>query len=473
MPGYSYATLAQAQADVAQRLYESLSDSTREFWTDVEITAYICEALRTWNAFTSFQRSEFTFNLTQGQWWYDIPSRVGSLRPYTLTDNSLLQVIEYHLLEPTTASYPLSWTGSSQFSLQDILDNITQAQNQVLGTSGCTVVNSAVTAPIIKQRIFLPDSVIDIRRVAWVPQSVLPVWDATPPFHWDDPNLMWDTPTTYPFSVTPLRNTDMWEKRAFDPGWTVAGQRAPRTWIQSTEPPVSFDVDRTPPVPGSYDLLTVNGGAKFSTASAQSLVVPDDWSWLIKWNAMENLLGREGIAKDALRQAYCQQRYDHGIKALAMAPAVLALQLNGVPMPVDAVRNGDDFNPGWQAKIGGTPRSCYTAGMNLIGFPLTDAGPYSALLSVVQNAPVPVNPGDFIQIGKDDYSTMLDYAQHLAAFKMGGSAFANTLPLFQGFMKRASIYNSKLLQLGQFVLPQYEISQLDEERNPRLAQGAL
>lgn len=449
MPGYSYATLAQAQADVAQRLYESLSDSTREFWTDTEITAYICEALRTWNAFTSFQRAEFSFNLVQGQWWYDIPSQTGSIRPYTLTDNDIIQMIEYHLLEPVTSSYPLVWSGSTQFSLADILDNLTQAQDQVLGTSGCTITRSTVNAPIIKQRIFLNQIVIDIRRAAWIPDA------------------------DQGFSARPLRVTDMWEKRAFDGRWTTAAQAPPRNIIQSTEPPVSFDVDRTPPVPGSYELLTVNSGAVFDTTAAQSLTIPDDWSWLIKWNALENLLGREGVAKDALRQAYCQQRFDHGVQVLANSPAVLALQLNGQPLFIDAVRNGDDFNSGWQAKAQGTPRSCYTAGLNLIGFPQPDAGPYSALVSCVQNQPVPVNSGDYIQVSKDDYSSILDMAQHLGAFKMGGSAFANTIPLLQGFMKRASIYNSKLLQLGQFTMPTYEISQLDEQRQPRLGDAAL
>lgn len=439
---YSYATLAQAQADVAQRLYEGLSDPTRTFWTASEITSYIQEALRTFNAFTSVQRAEFSFNLVQGQWWYDLPSQTSSIRPYTLTDNDILQMIEYHLLEPPTSSYPLAWAGSTQFSLDDILANITQAQNQVLGTSGCTVTRSLVNAPIIKQRIFLADSTIDIRRVAWIPN------------------------TGQGFSNTPLRCTDMFEKRAFDAGWTVAGQGPPRTYLQSTEPPVSFDVGRTPPVPGQYEVITVNGGGTSNDTSATPLVIPDDWSWLVKWNAMENLLGREGVAKDALRQAYCQQRFDHGIKALAMAPAVLALQLNGVPMSIDAVRNGDDFNSGWQAKAQGTPRSCYTAGLNLIAFNQPDANPYSALVSCIQNAPVPVSSGDFIQVSKDNYSTILDLAQHLAAFKMGGAPFANTMPLFQSFMKRCSLINSKLLQLGQFVLPQYEISQLEDERNP-------
>ena len=233
-------------------------------------------------------------------------------------------------------------------------------------------------------------------------------------------------------------------------------------------------MDRTPPVPGNYDVLTVNGGATFNENSAQTLVVPDDWSWIIKWNALENLLGREGVAKDALRQAYCQQRYDHGIAALAMCPAMLALQINGLPANMNAVRNGDDFNPGWQAKAQGHAAILlHVAGLNLIGFNQPDSNPYSALISCVQNAPVPVNSVDFIQVSRDDYSTILDMAQHLAAFKMGGSTFAATLPLLQGFLKRAGIYNSKLLQLGQFVLPHYEVSHLEEERRPRLGDTAL
>jgi hypothetical protein len=437
---YSYATFAAAKADLAQRLYESLSDTTRTFWTDSELGEYIRESLRCWNAYTSFWREAMTFNLTQGVNWYDLPSRPSSVRPYTVTDNDILRSIEYHLLEPVTASYPLTWGGSTQFDLGDIVDNITQAHNQTIGTSGCTITRSAVSAPIIRQRIVLSQDVITIRRVAWLPTST--------------------------YKTAALRQADEWEKRSFDANWTTNASQSPRTWLQSTEPPVSFDVDNVPPVTGSYEILTVNAGPDFNLTAAQVLSVPDDWSWLVKWNALENLFGREGVAKDATRQAYCEQRFAHGLSLLATTPAVLGAKINGRPVECDAVRNGDDFNPLWQGRVQGTPNKVYVAGLNLVGFSPPDAGPYSVLLSVVQNAPLPASDADFVQIAKEDYSSLLDHAQHLAAFKMGGLEFTRTIPLLQSFLDRAGLYNAKLKQMGPFPVSQMDISQREAQRTP-------
>jgi hypothetical protein len=61
---------------------------------------------------------------------------------------------------------------------------------------------------------------------------------------------------------------------------------------------------------------------------------------------------------------------------------------------------------------------------------------------------------------------MLDYAQHLAAFKMGGAEFMATLPLFQRFIKQASIYSSKLDELGEYTSMLLGLGALERSRNP-------
>lgn len=443
MAGYTYATLAQAQASLASRLYQSATDTAQQFWTASEITVYVVEALRTWNALTSFWRAEFPFTLVQNQFWYSIPGQANSIRPFTITDQSLVTTCEYHLLEPLTSSYPLTWTGSLQFSVADILEALTRNQNQALGSSGCTITQANVAAPVSDQRIFLSDSSIDIRRVAWIPA------------------------TGFGFVNTPLRQTDVWAKRAFDYGYTTAPQEPPDGWMQNAEPPLSFDVDRVVPVEGTYDVLTVNAGATFDADAAQLLSVPDDWSWVVKWGALADLLSRESNAKDPLRAAYCAQRFEEGCRLMSDAAALLSLQINGIPLFVDAVTNGDNFNPLWQANAAASPSSCYTAGLNLIAFPAPDAGPYSALATVVKNAPVPSANSDYIQVARNDYDAIINYAQHLAMVKVGGAEFLATVPLYQAFMRQASQYNKKLVSQGQFQMPMYEVSQLEEERNPR------
>lgn len=446
MPNYSYATLADAQASLAARLF----DSSNSFWPLAELTYYIQEALRCFNSLTSVWRAEFPFTLTQAQNFYDLTSLPGSLRPYTVTDQYLTQIIEYHLLEPQTALSPTSmspatWTGSRQFSLQDIYGAISDQQNEILSTTGCTLTRSLAGAPLVRAGVPLDDTVLDIRRIAWMPV----------------PGAGYDTQI--------MRQSDAWSKRTFDGQYTSAAPAPPATWVQSTEPPLRFDVDYIPPVNGNYETLTVDSGITANATSAQLLSVPDDWSWLVKFGALSRLFGYESEAKDEMRAQYCHARVQRGCQLLASAASVLAMQFNGYPMAVDAVKNGDNFNSNWESLTQRTPDTCYAAGLNLVGFPTPDAGPYGALATVVQNAPVPVNGGDFIQVARGDYDAILDEAQHLASLKLGGAEFLRSIPLHQNFEARAGLYNRKLAVMGPFQMPTYRLSQREEERNRRVA----
>jgi hypothetical protein len=322
---------------------------------------------------------------------------------------------------------------------------ITRRQNQALGATGCTLTRSLVNAPIVRTGIVLPDATIDIRRVAWFPSS------------------------GFGYDTQIMRQADTWSKQAFDYNWTAKAQQPPQSWLQSTEPPPQFDVDNVPPIPGDYEVLSVNSGAASNATSAQLLSIPDDWSWLVWFGAMADLFGFESEAKDEVRAQYCETRFNEGLKLLTDASSVLSMQFNGLPMAVDAAKNGDNFNSRWESILNqGSPQSCYTAGLNLIGFPTPDAGIYGALPTVVQNAPVPATSGDYIQIARSDYDAMLDEAQHLAALKQGGAEFLRTIPLHQNFVARAGLYNKKLAVMGPFQMPTYRLSQRDSDINKRV-----
>jgi hypothetical protein len=449
LPNYSFATLTDAQNALLARLYDNgvAGQPTGQFWTAAECTVYLTEALRAWNAYTGFWRNQFAFDIdtvaNNGSNWYDLTQQANSLRPYTVTDQYLTNVIEYHLLEPQTSlTGPAVWAGSNQFALSDIYQAVTRKQNECLSLTGCTVTQATIAAAI-QRRTTLPDTTLDIRRVAWLPTSGLG------------------------YSAVPLRQSDNWELQAFNPTYNAAAQGWPRQWMQSSEPPPAFDVDIVPAVPGQYDVLTVNSGAVSSATAAQLMSVPDDWSFVPKWGALADLLSKEANAKDAARAKYCQARFTQDCKILANAPATLGLYLNGFPLFVDAVRNGDDFNPNWQGQSPKIPNSCYQAGLNLLGFPNPDQK-YGILITVVQNAPVPVAPTDFIQVDRGDYDAIIDEAQHIAMFKVGGSEFLQSVSLHQNFLDQAAKQNSKLREYGQFSMDMQEISQRNEQSNPRM-----
>lgn len=270
---YAYSTLAQTIADLSTRLY----DQTNLKWSVPELQLYVTEALREWNALTSFWRAEFTFPTIQGNWWYDLTQQTGSLRPYTVTDAVLISQIEYGILEPQT-TFPLAWLGSRQFGITDIQAAISNKRNQLLGATGCTLTRSLV--PALAGRTYLTDLTIDIRRVAWLPTSSV-------------------------YVPTVLHPADIWDKQSFDPNWTSSAPGMPGTWLQNAEPPLSFDVDRTPPSPGQYEVLSVQAGQALNATSPTLLGVPDDWTWVIRWGALARLLGRGEQCERCLQGHVC------------------------------------------------------------------------------------------------------------------------------------------------------------------------
>lgn len=384
------------------------------------------------------------FPATLNATWFDLHTQPATLIPYTVQQSDIVTQIENHLLEPPT---PLAWTGSLQFNLASINAACQRRQNETLGTTGCTLAQAFINAPI-QTRTFLPDTVIDIRRVAWIPAPISG------------------------FANKILRQSDIWEKRAFDMGWTTASQVPPRLWMQNTEPPISFDVDRIPPAPGQWDVLTVSSGPNWNSGSTTTLNIPDDWSWIIKWGALFDLLSRESNAKDSPRAAYCKARYDEGLAFLNQISIALALRLNNIPRSLDSLHNGDAFNVSWQSQVAGTPNRFYTAANYLAVSPPSYSTTASSLaVSITQNAPVPIAGTDYIQVARDDFDTIIDYAQHLAMFKQGGSEFAATIPLYQKFQRKAAQYNSKLREMGFFSIDQLELATMEERQNARYQPG--
>jgi hypothetical protein len=439
MPQYSYATLTDALNALGARLY----DPTFQQWNTTELTGYIVESLRTWNAQSGFWRSEFDFTLAVNRWWYDLRAVSGTVIPYTVTQEQMIVQIENHLIEPPTTTYPLVWSGSNQFAISDILSALQRRQDETLGTTGCTIKQQNITAALAIRQT-LTDDVIDIRRVAWLPGS------------------------QYKNKI--LRQSDRWTERAFKYGYTQMPPQPPSVWMQNTEPPPSFDLDIAPPVTGQFDILTVNSGPAWSATSGSLLNIPDDWTWVFKWGALFDLLSRESNSKDEPRAAYCKARYEEGLALLENSPLLLALRLDNIPMAIDSVTNGDAFNPLWQSAAAAKPKSAYVDG-DLIAFAAKPDNSYTATVAVCQNAPVPVAPTDFIQVARDDFDSIIDYAQHLALFKSGGQEFSATLPLYQKFQRKAAQYNGKLKEMGFFEMPQLDISQLNEMRNARYLPG--
>lgn len=455
MATYSYVTQAQAIQQIANRCY----DPTQTFWTAAELALYLNEALYTWNALTSYWRGEFVFPSSPGSAWYDLTQLSNSLCPYTVTDASLYQLMQYHLLEPPTGINP--WPGSLQFSASDFLNAVQRRRDELLSLTGCTIAQSLI--PAVAGRIQLPDTVIDVRRMAYIQGVPFGAGGA-----YGAGLYGYGAYSGYaPFPVSTVWPEDTWAEQSFNRQYTILPAGIPLAYLMSAQPPISFDTDRPPAYLGSYELLTVNAGPALSASTPSTLLIPDNWTPILKWGALADLLSREWDAQDLPRAKYCESRYRLGVAALLQAPQLLALRIGNVPLQIDSVRNADLYNTGWQAAPQGPPVAAYQSGLNLLGLsPIPDAGPYSLMATVVQSAPLPVLAADPVQVSRDDLDVIIDYAQHIAAFKQGGAEFLQTLPLLQRFLKHAAVYNAKLLELGEFTSMLLGVSQMESGANP-------
>ena len=272
---YTAPSLGQAATALASRL----NDQGNVRWVQAELFVYIREAIRTWNAWTSHFRDQASFNTVVGQAFYDLPTELSTLRPQTVTNWELVTDLQYALMEPPAAGG--TWTGTDQFTLEQLSNAIWRRRDQFLRETGAVLTRSETVyvAPAASGRIALDEAILQVRRAAWQP-----------------------TLTTF---RVPLLRADEWGANHYTPAWP-----------SSSEPPSAYSVSVTPPLtlqlipPGSsldgtLDLVSVNKGATVNELVSASLEIPDDWAWVVKYGALADLLGGDGLAIDPQRAAYC------------------------------------------------------------------------------------------------------------------------------------------------------------------------
>jgi hypothetical protein len=417
MPNFQWLTFSQAKSALLSRL----ADSNGIFWTNLEAGLYITEALRTWAALTEIWNTSFAFTANSIGQWYDLSIINTSPRLRTLNDNYLYTLMEYHLLEPPSGG---TWTGTSQFNIADFAAALQRRRDELIQLTGCNV----------KQLPFLPttsnvfrtifnDSTLEPRRARFLP----------------------DSGSGSPVTLT-REDTIAFDR--FEPNRLQVFQK-PQAWSVITGPPLAMDVDSAPNGPGGYDVISLQAGVAFNPPAATAVGIPDDWTWLAKWGAMADLLGAESERTDRIRADYCLQRFNSGVEVMKASNWLVSGTLNGLPVDTVPLREMDAFSPEWQNDTNAWP-SIVQAGMDFVAvspLPMNSSG---VTLNVIGNAPIPVFDTDPVQVSRDVFDVILDYAQVLASFKMGGTDFTDTKPLEQNFYGYAVETNKRLSKMGLF-----------------------
>lgn len=405
---YTTTTLADAWADMGSRL----DDPSHVRWPTDELTIYIQQAIRTYNALTNHFREATTFTASNPDLFWDLPTIAPTLRGQTVTVADAVNQIAVQLLEPLPTGS--TWNGTAQFSFDDILQALQQARDTFLFDTGVIVTRTeiAVPAPAGTGLVALPEAIIKLRRCAW---------------------------KTADNVVIPLFRDDQWGMNSYGVGWQTASSGRPKAYSVSTQPPLEVQTAPVTTTAGTLDVIGINRGSVPTTADlTQLLGVPDDWVWVVIFGALAQLLQRDGLALDAARAAYCDARWSHGIEMAKASAVLIAGRVSGTPCILGSVVDADAYSPSWQM-VPGTPHRMLTMGQTLLalwpppGVPIGGGG-YTVTLELVRNAPVPVDSTDVIQMGTELLNDVFDYAQHLALFKEGSGQTEQSMALLEQFM---------------------------------------
>lgn len=450
---FQYVTYLQARQALSLRL----NDVAQECWTDTEVGLYLCEALRIYNCLTQTWLFDWTVTYTSSALpWQSTANSLNSLvganptspRTQTLNDSYVYTLAQYHLLEPPNGN--ATWTGTPQFSLADLTQALQRRRDDVLEATACNMgpfSNSFGITPGTNS-VQLPDStaqsILDLRRVRFVPATGL------------------GSPST-------LYREDGMAFEYFNNAFEQTSG-TPLSWDVIAGPEQFITVDALVNVPNTLDILAMISGGIITPPTSSPLLIPDDFFWVLKFGMMADLLNKESESTDPQRAAYCEQRYRDGLKLMAEMPWLTQARINNVPVDTPSVAEMDTFDYEWQSNLA-AQTAIVRGGIDL--FAVSPTIPVSTnvavTLTMVGNAPIPVAAGDFVQVSRDVLDSILDYAQHLAAFKLGGAEFMATMPLYQSFIDAAMTTNKRLRLSGIFDTTLYPPNSRQSEAQPRFA----
>ena len=428
---YTHTTWGQAKDQLAARLH----DSGKVYFVDAELALYLTESLRTFQVLTGYWRERGVFSTTNTQAFYSLPTVLPALRGYNTTGGDLTTLIEYHLLEPPTPTY---WSGTEQFTLLDVTSAIQRRRDQFLVETGCHLTyHTQISPPPPVSRVPLPDTTIDIRWVSWMSPDSL---------------------------HTHLWREDEWAFTTFDTTWNTE-PTTPQAYSIATTPPVSLQLFPIPIDIGTLKILSIQSGAAVSTYTL--LGIPDDFSWIVKWGVLSDLLSKDGPARDEPRAEYCNQRYQQGIMLANLFTTIYAAEVDGVAKRVDPLADLDAAIPDWLDATS-TPSMVISAGPSMTAiYPVPDASAHSITLDVARNTPIPSSNVAYLQVSREELEAILGYAEHLAMFKVSGAEFKATSHYWDNMIQIAINYRNRLSAAVRYHQALISQTHREEQRRPR------
>ena len=472
---FQWLTLSQGIAQLAARL----SDSGNVLWGVTECQNYIFRALQQFNCLTAAWKTDFTF--TSPNLWNSLGSLAGSPRLRTATDAQSYIQLQYMLQEPPTGAGV--WTGTNQFALYDLQNALQTRRNEMLQISACNdVLLQNIPLTPNTRRTFLPDNVLDVTRVRYLALQSSPtatgtsgassitvssatniaagqlvsgtgiaLWATVTSVNGTTVNLTLQNTAAVSGTINFYVPNDLYRDDTvalefYESPLYQLPSGTPQTFQLSSEPPLSFDVDITPNQPGVYEAVVSQSGEVFNPPAATLLGIPNDYAWVLEWGALADLLGRENEASDRERAAYAVKRYQDGLNLLTKTPWIMLGSVNGVTCSVDSLESTDNYSPEWDLTPTTFGPAIVTAGIDTFAAPVNS----SIGITCLGNAPLLDVSGTYLQVSRDSWNSVLDLAQSLACFKLGGAEWKQALELETRAIQFCSAENSRLKSSGSF-----------------------
>lgn len=435
---YAWLTFGDAKLQLAQRLAVDITNDTA-FWMNQELGIYIIQSLRMFNVLTGTWKKDFQFTNTGPAVWSSLATLAGSPRLRTQSDTDAYTQLEYMLIEPATGP---NWTGTNQFTISDLGQALQRRRDEMILVSACNdVLSTGIGSTPFNSRVLMPDNTLDVPRLRFIPDGSAGNAGIT---------LYRDDAVALEFYQAPVYELS---------------PATPQTYSLSSEPPITFDVYPAPNVAGTYEGVVLQSGAALVPPGVNPILlnIPDDFTWVLYWGVLADLLGREPEATDRERADYAQKRYMDGLLLLLKTPWIMLGKVNGAAVSIDALEATDRYDPEWDSNPAGFGPVVVTAGMDLLAAPVNS----STGVTVLANAPVPAVDADFIQCSRSNWDTVLDLAQSLACFKDGGAEWMAALELEQRAIQFCASENSRLKSTGAFsdiLIQRGQIEDMNQER---------
>lgn len=125
---------------------------------------------------------------------------------------------------------------------------------------------------------------------------------------------------------------------------------------------------------------------------------------------------------------------------------ILLLRIETSSTQLDTATLSDlgTLSPTWMTDTAAAPSYWLHVGHNIVAVTPIPTQSFSATTYYVDTMTVPAADGDYIQVGDEDLSAIIDCVTFIGRLKEGGKEAQEAVPLLQNFIKQAAKYNSKL-----------------------------